>query len=249
VLPFLAFHFRRRAHEDGEVAQMTTSDGQSSQNIVSRKRLTPSEREQLLLEGAIGYVSENGFGFSTRDLAQALGVSQSLIYRYFSTKQMLIEKIYDSIYIGRWNPEWDTILTDRSMPIEARLEKYLADYARVVIQKDWVRIFLSSSFDEAGVAQKYLTMLRRRIFDTWLSEHLAALRLSKIPESRDYDLAIELIWGFHSSIFYLGVRKWVYRIPIKAPVDAIISTRLEAFLPGFEAYLRRVGVRDCDATE
>jgi AcrR family transcriptional regulator len=215
---------------------MTKSAGKAK----PRKRLSPSEREKLLLDGAIQYVTKYGFSFSTRDLALYLGVSQSLLYKYFSSKQVLIEKIYDTIYLGRWNREWDEILTDRNLSIATRLERYLLDYATVVMREDWVRMLLLCAFEEPGVPQQYIEMLHCRIFEVWLDEHLLALGFSHIPNPKDWDMALEMIWGFHSSIFYLGVRIWVYQMPVKLPAKDMIVARLQAFLPGFEHFLEKV---------
>lgn len=219
---------------------MNAADPSGAALTKGRKRLPPQERERQLLAGAIDYVAEHGFAFSTRDLAGHLGVSQSLLFRYFATKEDLFDKIYQHVYLNRWNPAWDDMLLDRAMPFEARLERYLVDYARVVLSKDWVRIFLLSSFENPVISQRYIDMLQRRIFDPWLDEQLHAMGLGPIPDPEDRAMALELIWGFHSSVFYLGVRKWVYRMPAKAEIEDIIRRRLHAFLPGFQSYLRSV---------
>ena len=38
-----------------------------------------------------------------RDLAKQAGISQSLIFRYFATKQALVEKVYQRVYVARWS--------------------------------------------------------------------------------------------------------------------------------------------------
>ena len=203
-----------------------------------KQRLSPQDREHLIVTGAIEFVAERGLRFSTRELAQHLGISQGLLYRYFSNKEELIEKIYDRVYLGRWNPEWDEILVDRSLSVRERLEIYLIDYARVVLQKDWVRIFLLSAFDDPVISQRYITMLRRRIFEPILAELTHELDLKDIRDPDLKNLAIELIWGFHSSVFYMGVRQWVYKAPPKIDIETVIKLRVATFLDGFQVYLR-----------
>jgi len=202
-----------------------------------RIRLSPQDREHLILTGAIEFVADRGFGFSTRELARHLNVSQSLLYRYFATKEEIVEKIYERVYVGRWNPEWDEILRDRSLSLQVRLERYLVDYAKVVLQKDWVRIFLLSAFDDPVISQRYTAMLRRRIFEPLLEEQLAGMGMSALARPADHEMAMELIWGFHSSIFYLGVRQWVYKVPAQVDLEALIHNRVRSFLIGFEAFL------------
>ena len=49
-------------------------------------------------------------GGQTRELAQRLGVTQPLIYRYFPTKQDLIDRVYEEVFVGRWRPEWTDLI-------------------------------------------------------------------------------------------------------------------------------------------
>jgi hypothetical protein len=34
---------------------------------------------------------------------------------------------------------------------------------------------------------------------------------------------IEIVWGLHASTFYMGVRKWVYNLPVSDNLDPIIE--------------------------
>ncbi|WP_136443866.1 TetR/AcrR family transcriptional regulator [Pacificoceanicola onchidii] len=220
---------------------MTETQAEPSKK--KRTRLSPQEREHRIINGAIEIVSERGFSFSTRELAAHLGISQSLLYRYFSTKEEIIDKIYDRVYMGRWNPEWDEILVDRSRSMQDRLETYLSDYARVVLQKDWVRIFLLSAFDEPVISQRYIAMLQRRIFEPILAEQLQAMGLEEPKDPNDRAMAMELIWSFHSSFFYLGVRQWVFKVPPSVEVDQYVAARVGSFLAGFSKFLESACAR------
>ncbi|MSO65143.1 MAG: TetR/AcrR family transcriptional regulator [Alphaproteobacteria bacterium] len=60
-----------------------------------RKRFPSHERERMIVEQAIHFFAREGFSATTRDLAEHLGVTQSLIYQYFATKDQLIDP-----YIG-----------------------------------------------------------------------------------------------------------------------------------------------------
>ncbi len=204
-----------------------------------RRRLSPQEREHQIITGAIDFVSTNGLGFSTRDLANHLDISQALLFRYFQSKDDLLEKIYERVYLGRWNPEWEDMIRDRSLSVRERLKNYLLDYAKVVLQRDWVRIFMFSAFDNPVISQRYTSLLRRRIFEPILEEQLHALGLAECKTPQEKELALEMIWGFHSSIFYMGVREWVYKVPCGVPAEDVIRERVHIFLDGFEAYLGR----------
>ena len=60
----------------------------------------------MIVNEAIRYFAEVGFSGQTRELARRIGVTQSLIFRYFPTKEDLIDRVYQEGYLRRWNPYW-----------------------------------------------------------------------------------------------------------------------------------------------
>ena len=203
-----------------------------------RRRLTPEEREHDIVQRAIGIFARHGLQVSTRDLATALGITQPLLYRYFSSKEALIDRVYEEVFVRRWNPEWEEWLADRSQPLRERLCRYLKDYAKFVLRNEWVRIFIYGGLARGGINQKYLSRLRERHFAVIARE----LRLAyNIPEPRseiEAEDEIELVWAMHSSVFYLGVRKWIYEQSIPRNIERLIELRVDAFLQGVPAVLR-----------
>lgn len=203
-----------------------------------RRRLAPEDREHQILQAATAFFARRGFDAGTRELARELGITQPLLYRYFPTKEALIDKVYEDVFTRRWNPEWEEWLADRSVPLADRLKRYLKDYARFVLRGEWVRIFIYAGLSRGGINQKYLARLRERHFMVIARE----LRHSyKIPEPRDAqeeDEEVELIWAMHSSVFYIGVRKWVYELPTPKNLDRLIDMRVDAFIAGVPVVLR-----------
>ncbi len=216
----------------------TMSDKMTTYPIKKRQRLSPHEREHQIVKGAIDFVSDRGLNFSTRELANHLKISQSLLYRYFSHKDDIVEKIYERVYLGRWDPVWDETILDRSNSIEYRLKIYFKEYTKVILQKDWIRIFLLSAFDNPLISQRYIALLRKRIFQPLLDEQLVELNLPNLTDPAKKEMALELLWGFHSSFFYLGVRQWVFKVPTQVELDALIECRVNVFLPGFREFLK-----------
>ena len=64
-----------------------------------QKRLSPDDRRKEFVVKATEFFSEEGFGGGTRDLARRLGVTQPLLYRYFPSKDDLIEQVYRTVYL------------------------------------------------------------------------------------------------------------------------------------------------------
>ncbi|MDN8614462.1 TetR/AcrR family transcriptional regulator [Variovorax ginsengisoli] len=197
-----------------------------------RRRLAPEDREHEIVQSAISFFARHGFEGSTRDLAQRLGVSQPLLYRYFPTKEALVDRVYDEVFVRRWNPEWEEWLADRTHSLESRLKRYLKDYAHFVLRGEWVRIFMYAGLSRAGVNQRYLARLRERHFLMIARELRFAYDIPDPENAEAEDEEVELIWAMHSSVFYIGVRKWVYDLAAPRNIDRLIDMRVEAFLHG-----------------
>ncbi|WP_448955443.1 TetR/AcrR family transcriptional regulator [Labrys neptuniae] len=197
-----------------------------------KRYLNAAEREEQIVEAAIAFVAERGLGFTTRELAESLGITQPLLYRYFSSKQALVERIYQDIYMRRWRPEWNDLLKDRAVPLRERLVTYLKQYTRAILDRNWIRIFLVSALDDPVISQRYLDRLHGETFSIILAEIASETGRAVPTDPKQVQLATEVIWGFHSSFFYLGVRKYIYRREIPEDIDAVIEARVDAFLNG-----------------
>lgn len=212
---------------------IASTDGKARQ-----RRLAPEEREHQIVQSAIGVFAKLGFDASTRDLAAAMGVTQPLLYRYFPTKEALVDRVYEEVFVRRWNPEWEEWLADRAEPLGARLKRYLKDYARFVLRSEWVRIFIFAGLSKGGINRKYLARLRERHFLVIARELRSEYGIPDPTDASTEEDEVELIWAMHSSVFYLGVRKWVYDLPTPKDLERVIDMRVEAFLAGVPPVLK-----------
>ena len=130
---------------------------------MARVRLAREARERLIVEGAIRFFAEVGFGGQTRELARQLGMSQSLLFKYFPTKQALIDRVYEEVYLSRWNPYWEVLIENARMPLRQRLLKFYSEYARRIMDYYWIRIFLYAGLLGSEINKNYLDLLRTRI--------------------------------------------------------------------------------------
>ena len=199
---------------------------------VGRTYLARVDREVQIVERAIELFAQKGFALTTRELAQGLEVTQPLLYRYFPSKSLLIERVYEQVFLRRFNPEWEHLLSDRSISLEERLITYFKDYTRVILNSSWVRIFLYAGLQDPAFNQSYLSVLDKKVLQVIVRE----LRHER-GDSQEVSLPQEvsdneLVWGLHSSFFYMGVRKWVYRLPVPDDLDVVIPSRVQTFLLG-----------------
>ncbi|WP_068831145.1 TetR/AcrR family transcriptional regulator [Polaromonas jejuensis] len=203
-----------------------------------RRRLAPEDREHQIVQAAIAFFARHGFDASTRDLAREMGVTQPLLYRYFPTKEALVDRVYDEVFVRRWNPEWEEWLADRSSPLADRLKRYFKDYARFVLRSEWVRIFIYAGLSRGGINQKYLGRLRERHFLVIAREMRHEYGIPEPADSAAEDDEVELVWAMHSSVFYIGVRKWVYDLPTPKNLERLIDMRVDAFIHGVPVVLK-----------
>lgn len=201
-----------------------------------RRRLAPEQREKDIVAKAIRYFATYGFAASTRDLARDIGITQPLLYRYFPSKDALVDRVFQEVYVSRWNEEWDAMIRDRSVPLPLRLKTFYRQYAKVILDSDWIRIFIFAGLTREGINKRYLARLRVRIFNVVLDELRHEFRIAA-PTDLQYEDEIEFIWGLHAAIFYVGVRKWVYGLAVPRDLERLIDQKLDAFIASAPAVL------------
>ena len=197
--------------------------------------MNPDERERAIVAGAIEYFAERGFQGDTRELAKRLGITQPLLYRYFPDKRALIERVYQDVFLERWNPQWEVWLSDRSQPLQDRLVRFYQDYTRTIMHRDWIRLFLLSGLESVAINRRYLKMMHDRIWSRVVDEiRFESKRPStkRLPAS---ETEIELVWAVIASIFYIGVRRWVFGFGVPKNLDLVIADKIKAFLQGAPA--------------
>src|SRR5262249_526998 len=195
-----------------------------------QNRLPPAERRAGIIRKATGFFAERGFEGGTRELARELGITQPLLYRYFPAKEDLIHEVYKSVYLDRWNPQWDAILRDRQLPLRDRLQTFYEAYTDAIFTREWLRIYLFSGLKGVEINKWYIGFVEDRILTIIAGEyrHEAGLPANEGPLPQE----LELAWLLHGGIFYYGVRKYIYGLPVIEDKTQIIANALDVFLAG-----------------
>uniref|UniRef100_UPI003F4933BA TetR/AcrR family transcriptional regulator n=1 Tax=Cupriavidus yeoncheonensis TaxID=1462994 RepID=UPI003F4933BA len=191
---------------------------------------------------AIEHFTRNGFSGSTRELARQIGASQPLLYRYFESKEALIDRVCKEVF--QWRREWERQIADRSVPLIDRLHAVYVDYASVILREEWIRIFILAGLTREGLNNKYLSKLRNRIFLPVLAEVRIEFGIGEPRNAAELEAEINLIWSLHASIFYLGLRKWVYGLKVPADIEAAVRQQVDMFLYGAPQTMRKLR-REC----
>jgi len=213
-----------------------------------RTRLGPDERESQILEGAITYFAKHGFDGQIRELAKQLGISQGLIYRYFPNKDALIDRVYQVVFLNRWNPEWDMILRDRTRDLSDRLKQLYKSYYQVVDRYDVIRISLYSALKNERIGQAYLEFVRQNIILPVVEETRQTYGLPTPDERPISILEEQLSYSLHAKLIYALVRKHVYNFEISDEADFIIDLFVDGYVASLEETTRRIHEREDSST-
>jgi AcrR family transcriptional regulator len=195
-----------------------------------KTRLSPAQREALIVEGAISYFSEVGFSGQTRELSKRLGITQPLLYRYFSSKQALVDKVYKTVFEGRWNPVWLKLLQDRSVPLRDRLIEFYRQYSAATYQPDWIRIYMFSGLTNPSLNQRYIKLIRKELMPVLCTEVRHHCKLEETSAISNEEM--EFVWNLHGGIFYYAVRHHVYQIKMPVPLMSKVEFAVDNFLAG-----------------
>lgn len=216
-----------RRHQS-EVDERTLRQRRSS-------RLSATDRERQIIDEAIRFFAEVGFGGQTRELAERAGITQPLLYRYFETKQDLIDRVFKEIFFKRINPAWSELIADRSRPLEDRLAEFYNAYSRATYTYEWVRIYMFSALMGNDINRRYIRIIEDTILRPICAEarHYCGLPgTDLIPIS---DLELEQVWVMHGGLFYYAVRKYIYHSRVVDDFESIVRRAVVTMLEGVKA--------------
>lgn len=207
-----------------------------------RTRNKPEERHKEFVRKAIELFAEVGFEAGTRELAQRLGVTQPLLYRYFPSKDDLIAAVYQEIYVNRWKKEWRDGLIDESRPIRERIIAFYEDYTSTIFTPEWIRIYIFAGLRGVDINRRYAATVEAEILRpiTLATRHSFGLGGQEPPTAEE----VELFWTLQGGIFYYGVREIVYQFPMPVDRATMIRNAVDTFLTGVGPVLKRLAERE-----
>lgn len=190
----------------------------------SRRRLDPQARREQILRAAVAWFADVGFVGTTRDLARRAGVTQALLYKYFANKAELTEAVFEHVYLGRLDPRWLTDIRDRRTPLAERLCRFYEQYTGAIFTHEWMRIFMWAGLAGDALNQRYLGHVGEKLLAPMADEIAAALG-GRRPTMED-------MWNLHGGIVYIGIRRFIYRLPTPDDDRPVIEAAVARFLGG-----------------
>jgi AcrR family transcriptional regulator len=213
-------------------SQMLSGRGQPVRRKAKKPvpRMAPEQRRALILQRAIEFFAEYGLTAQTRALADACGVAQRLLYRYFPSKAALLSEVYNEAIASPFKAVWRVQLKDRSRPWEERLTTFYVSYFNELLTRRWLRLFLYASLAEARMAPDYNQAILLETLELVVAE-TAADQNVELPE--DIALLHELAYILHGTVSHFAIRRHIYSASQHVPVDKIIAMQVRSFLAGF----------------
>ena len=190
-----------------------TSNTRKASNLAeeiapARRRMNTADRKRQILDRAIQFFAKHGIDGQLRNLTKELGVTHTLLYHYFPTKEALIKEVYKEVFESRWKPEWEELLDDKHLSPEEKLNAFYLDYSNTVLTYDFVRILIFSGLSDHSISDRFFELLRSRLLPRLIRETRKYCDRSTRPKPTHREL--EFLMGLHGGIFYIGMRRWIY---------------------------------------
>jgi AcrR family transcriptional regulator len=218
---------------EDSVSSPSRVENQTDALAPTRRRMNIADRKRQILDRAIQFFAKYGIDGQLRNLTKELGVTHTLLYHYFPTKDALIQEVYKEVFESRWKSEWEELLDDTKLSPEEKFNAFYLDYTNTVLTYDFVRILMFSGLSDHSISDRFFELLRSRLLPRLIRETRKYCNRPVEPDPTEREL--EFLMGLHGGIFYIGVRRWIYGQAIYAPSipnpeQAIIRDRVQSYL-------------------
>jgi AcrR family transcriptional regulator len=198
-----------------------------------KRRMSTVERKRQILDRAIQFFAQHGMDGQLRNLTKELGVTHTLLYHYFPTKDALIQEVYKEVFESRWKTEWEELLDDQTLSPEEKFNAFYLDYTNTVLTYDFVRILIFSGLSDHSISDRFFELLRSRLLPRLIRE--TRKYCNRPTTSKPTQRELEFLMGLHGGIFYIGMRRWIYGQAIYAAESPnteqeIIRDRVQSYL-------------------
>jgi len=144
--------------------------------VVSGTRMSAEDRRLQILRVAVGLFSQKGFGgTTTKEIAQAAGVSEAMVFRHFATKQELYSAILDHKACSgdSMNPEQMVAEALKQKDDRAVFEQLaLGALDHHECDPEFQRLLLHSALEGHELAEMFFEKFVRRVYEL-LADYVA----------------------------------------------------------------------------
>jgi TetR/AcrR family transcriptional regulator len=194
-------------------------------------RMSGDDRRHQIIQVAIELFSQRGFGgTTTKQIAEAAGVSEAIIFRHFATKHDLYNAILDYKFQQAGEDHWEEIqeLAERSE--DEKLFRSIAAHILQSFQTDpaFQRLMIYSALE----GHEFSRMLhsRRYPFHAFLTDYIRKRQNEGALRTLDPDL---VLYGFIGMTAHFGLFTKVFGFDVVGPSDdETVATFTQILLDG-----------------
>jgi AcrR family transcriptional regulator len=198
-----------------------------------RERLSGEERRRQIVEAAIDLFSRRGFrGTTTREIAEAAGISEAMIFKHFTTKQDLYSAIIEA---------------------KSETEELLATAAKAASTRDDLGVFRSVGLKMMEQTERDPSLMRLLLFSALeghdlsdiffesrvkrLHEFLSSYIGTRIEEGgfRPVDSLVAARGFIGMTVHYLLIHElFGVKRPSRSSPEEVVQTFVSVFLEGIK---------------
>ncbi len=203
------------------------------------KRMPAEARKAVILKEASDFFASHGFAASTRDLADQIGVRQALLYKYFSSKEALIEAIFDRIIVERTGEGRGRLNQDRSAPL---IDRILQFYASLSASADGsgTRLASRAALEDLPVTSRLAAFLTKNLFTPLLDELRIVENLPSLGLRPMMRGEFEIVLAFHAGAMFASLRRHLDNLPAPQDTEAFMRLYIETFIAGARHGMRQL---------
>ncbi len=194
-----------------------------------RVRLSGEERRLQIFEAAARLFSQKGFrGTTTREISQAVGVSEAMLFKHFATKEELYAAIIEAK--SHLQQTLDTLVAAAEQGDDAEVLRRLARemIERTARDSTLMRLTFFSALEGHALSDM---MFRSRVqqLDDFLSRYIA--RRITAGAFRDLD-PLQAAWNFVGMVSHYVQRRELFGQKTSYTSDEAIEGMVRLFLNG-----------------
>lgn len=184
-------------------------------------------------------MSERGLEVSTRDICKPIGVTQALLYRYFASREALIDAALEKVFAHLWSTDWAAHLEAARGDLTQRLTSFYTPYVTTTTSS-FMRLFMWSALSGYPAPQRFFVQLTNKILQSVVAAMRNEAGLPSIAEKPMMHGERELAMTLHTAIVFISIRKHIYQMALPEDVGGLVSMQVRAFVPGAVAEIARL---------
>ena len=202
-----------------------------------KKRLPRQQRRLEIARVAAELFAAEGFSVPTRKISDALKITQAALYKHFASKEEIIEEVFRVRFLEEKPSDFQRILDETDGMLGERLSLAYESFFDGMTETS-MKLFQRASYDGMEIAKRYSPHLDKRILWPVLEHLRAEAGMPALKLLAPLKAERELTLMLHSTIVFIGIRKFVYQIDFKGCEPDLIRQHVRIWLDGALANIK-----------